>query len=507
MSAKKMAAIHWLDILEKEFDKAFVDLDILLGEVDPDQCEITYEGRRKMTALSAAFAQLCHKAQTIFQNNAKLEAQVMNLRADLCEVRATKSIMEKELHNQLLQLHAVQLQLHAKTGQNVDSDAIKKRLEQEMESFKADGMKEARMEAELKEYQKENVELRQHIMALQGEVYGARLAAKYLDKELAGRIQQIQLLGRDLRGPEHDKLWNQLEAEIHLHRHKTVIRACRGRQGYRNRLPQPPGHDDAISHRGVGETRTVLIVKEESEGLGMSITGGKEHGVPILISEIHEGLPADRSQGLYVGDAILSVNGINLRDAKHAEAVEILSRQNGEISMEVQFVAPDSDSDDDNDEIIDENGYSYPVYEESEEDLLSYQQASEDSPLRSQATSQSATPLHENSPSTSSAPPGRAASHHSPAKKAGKATGPKTPAGASGGGGLRKSSPQEASISTSSQSSERSSAASLLQGDLGMPVLPETGNEMKMMSVGRMSTNVVQGLPSAASGEELFGAN
>ena len=46
---------------------------------------------------------------------------------------------------------------------------------------------------------------------------------------LGFRIQQIQLLGRDLRGSEHDKLWNQLEAEIHLHRHKTVIRACRGR--------------------------------------------------------------------------------------------------------------------------------------------------------------------------------------------------------------------------------------------------------------------------------------
>ena len=68
-----------------------------------------------------------------------------------------------------------------------------------MESFKADGLKEARMEAELKEFQKENVELRQHIMALQGEVYGARLAAKYLDKELAGRwvaSEQIQLISK-----------------------------------------------------------------------------------------------------------------------------------------------------------------------------------------------------------------------------------------------------------------------------------------------------------------------
>ena len=56
------------------------------------------------------------------------------------------------------------------------------------------------------------------------------------------RIQQIQLLGRDMKGAEHDKLWNQLEAEIHLHRHKTVIRACRGRTARKIKLPTPPGH-------------------------------------------------------------------------------------------------------------------------------------------------------------------------------------------------------------------------------------------------------------------------
>lgn len=71
-------SFRWLEILEKEFDKAFVDLDLLLGEIDPDQCEITYEGRQKMTALSAAFAQLCHKSQTIFQSNAKLEVSTQS---------------------------------------------------------------------------------------------------------------------------------------------------------------------------------------------------------------------------------------------------------------------------------------------------------------------------------------------------------------------------------------------------------------------------------------------
>ena len=44
------------------------------------------------------------------------------------------------------------------------------------------------VEEELKEYKRENEELKKYVLALQGEVYGARLAAKYLDKELAGRL-------------------------------------------------------------------------------------------------------------------------------------------------------------------------------------------------------------------------------------------------------------------------------------------------------------------------------
>lgn len=46
-----------------------------------------------------------------------------------------------------------------------------------------------------------------------------------------------------------------------------------------------------------------------------------------MVSEIHPGQPADRCGGLHVGDAILAVNGVNLRDAKHKEAVTILSQQ------------------------------------------------------------------------------------------------------------------------------------------------------------------------------------
>ncbi|POI21127.1 hypothetical protein CIB84_015129, partial [Bambusicola thoracicus] len=114
--------------------------------------------------------------------------------------------------------------------------------------------------------------------------------------------------------------------------------------------------------QGVGPIRKVLLVKEDHEGLGISITGGKEHGVPILISEIHPGQPADRCGGLHVGDAILAVNGVNLRDAKHKEAVTILSQQRGEIEFEVVYVAPEVDSDDENVEYEDESGHRYRLY-------------------------------------------------------------------------------------------------------------------------------------------------
>ncbi|XP_037100147.1 Golgi-associated PDZ and coiled-coil motif-containing protein isoform X2 [Syngnathus acus] len=370
--SSSMSMFRWLEVLEKEFDKAFVDVDLLLGEIDPDQVDITYEGRQKMTSLSSCFAQLCHKSQTVFQLNHKLEAQLLDLRSELSDAKAERAVVEREVHDQLLQLHALQLQLHAKEGQVPDSESIKDRLpaptmehmQHELEASKKEKFAEAKLEAGMRLYKKENEALRRHMAVLQAEVYGARLAAKYLDKELAGRVQQIQLLGRDMKGPAHDKLWNQLEAEIHLHRHKTVIRACKGRNDPKKPLPSPVGHDPDLLKKtqGVGPIRKVSLVKEDHEGLGISITGGKEHGVPILISEIHPTQPADRCGGLHVGDAILAVNSINLRDAKHKEAVTILSQQSGQIEFEVVYVAPEVDSDDENVEYEDDNGHRYRLY-------------------------------------------------------------------------------------------------------------------------------------------------
>jgi hypothetical protein len=68
-----ISAFRWLDVLETEFDKAFVDIDLQLNDYDPDHFELIETCRERMQEMSTAWAQLVHKSQTIFQVNCKLE--------------------------------------------------------------------------------------------------------------------------------------------------------------------------------------------------------------------------------------------------------------------------------------------------------------------------------------------------------------------------------------------------------------------------------------------------
>lgn len=90
-----------------------------------------------------------------------------------------------------------------------------------------------------------------------------------------------------------------------------------------------------------GQKRIVRVIKEENSGLGISIKGGKENKMPILISKIFPGMAADKTGKLYVGDAILSVNSEDLRDATHDEAVRALKKAGRVVDMEGMFQKPD----------------------------------------------------------------------------------------------------------------------------------------------------------------------
>ena len=93
-------------------------------------------------------------------------------------------------------------------------------------------------------------------------------------------------------------------------------------------------HPDQLPECLAGQKRVIRVLKEDANGLGISIKGGKENKMPILISKIFKGMAADRTEKLYVGDAILSVNAEDLRDATHDEAVKALKRAGKVVDLE-----------------------------------------------------------------------------------------------------------------------------------------------------------------------------
>ncbi|OUC40447.1 hypothetical protein D917_04062, partial [Trichinella nativa] len=112
--------------------------------------------------------------------------ELNTVKQDLIEAEASKRTMENELRWMTMQFHVLQCQQLSKNGTQ-ETDIIKKKLDEEIDSLRREISTPARLAATVMSLKNENENLRKYISALQNEVYGARLAAKYLDKELAGR--------------------------------------------------------------------------------------------------------------------------------------------------------------------------------------------------------------------------------------------------------------------------------------------------------------------------------
>ncbi|XP_076371525.1 gamma-2-syntrophin-like [Tachypleus tridentatus] len=101
-------------------------------------------------------------------------------------------------------------------------------------------------------------------------------------------------------------------------------------------IDSPNSNSQKVEHPKDSSERVVTVVREKVGGLGLSIKGGDEHKLPILISRIFKDQAADRTRQLFVGDAIIMVNGIDLENTKHDEAVNILRSAGDEVCLVVQ---------------------------------------------------------------------------------------------------------------------------------------------------------------------------
>ncbi|XP_046567946.1 multiple PDZ domain protein-like isoform X9 [Haliotis rubra] len=104
----------------------------------------------------------------------------------------------------------------------------------------------------------------------------------------------------------------------------------------------------AAGNHAWGPARTVELVREPGRSLGISIVGGRvdlfhvseEHTITgIFIKHVVENSPAGRNGTLKTGDRILEVNGVDVRDATHDEAVEIIRNATSPVTFVVQSLS------------------------------------------------------------------------------------------------------------------------------------------------------------------------
>ncbi|XP_061599566.1 gamma-2-syntrophin isoform X2 [Cololabis saira] len=92
------------------------------------------------------------------------------------------------------------------------------------------------------------------------------------------------------------------------------------------------GKESQVNHR------TVVLRRQATGGLGLSIKGGAEHNVPVVISKIFKDQVADQTGKLFVGDAVLQVNGINVEHCTHEEVVHLLRTAGDEVTISVRYL-------------------------------------------------------------------------------------------------------------------------------------------------------------------------
>uniref|UniRef100_UPI00358F7E4F inaD-like protein isoform X2 n=1 Tax=Myxine glutinosa TaxID=7769 RepID=UPI00358F7E4F len=86
------------------------------------------------------------------------------------------------------------------------------------------------------------------------------------------------------------------------------------------------------------KSRTVELIKDENNSLGLSIAGGKGSplgDIPVFVAMIQTDGPAAITQQLKIGDELLSINGQSVKDLTHGQVVNLLKTSSTKLRLQV----------------------------------------------------------------------------------------------------------------------------------------------------------------------------
>ena len=91
-----------------------------------------------------------------------------------------------------------------------------------------------------------------------------------------------------------ERMWGQIEVEMCLQRAKTIGQMCQRKQEVRDRMRGKEKVATTVVNRDGEEEeemeeekcKQVSVLKNPADDLGIAIVGGKEHNLPVMVSEV-----------------------------------------------------------------------------------------------------------------------------------------------------------------------------------------------------------------------------
>jgi hypothetical protein len=203
--------IKWLEVLEAKFDKNLLELELAFSKCsvspsedqtsDPDKDQIEECSRRPshLAQLSATFVQLSHKCLLLCDANTGFERELHQVRKQLQETAARNRRLEQQLNQRNVAAAGDWANLNQSdrslaSSMSFNSKSIGLQSTAKVSAPIKVASRSVEDEHEIRNLRVENYWLRKQLSYVKSDLFGAQLAAKYLDKELSGRIQQIQVL-------------------------------------------------------------------------------------------------------------------------------------------------------------------------------------------------------------------------------------------------------------------------------------------------------------------------
>lgn len=304
----------------------------------------------ELVSLALCFAKLLNKSLLAAERSAQLESQVNILTREVVSLRAVAANS-----HELCQNGGQPVNSRSSTGKKTVTAAGKPKASS-LIAFKAAIDQEMDSYIEAKNQEMETME-----RSYKNTIFGLTMAVDYLKKEIAGRVQQIQLYesvygttepAAEEKIAQMSRIWTQLVYEIALNRHKTIVRlAAAARNDPANESTstgaggQSEGELDTlcslltsgcpytrpqfVNFSSFGQVQHVSLYLEKGKAIGVWISGGAQCHMPLIIQKVEVGSVAAASGQLQPGDILLSVQNFDMVGTSQAYAAQLLKSLSG----------------------------------------------------------------------------------------------------------------------------------------------------------------------------------